>query len=483
MRPGVNITSSSSPPTRNIATRTGTAFMAGIAERGPTDRAVRVRNMTEYERWFGQRLSWTATLYDSVDATLRTGTSEVWVVRVVGPGADKDTVTLDDAGALDAITVESIGAGATDLTAEILAGDAAGTYRIRVALAGATVQTSPDLADNAAAVEWGMLSPYVNVLAVGANDPAVVAATPLAGGDDDRGNVTDVEKEAALALFVRDLGPGQVLYPGATTATMHAALADFAELTKRFAVADLPDSAEVATLTGANDADRAATVNEARIFTVGGPWPEINGVIRGTRRVVPPSAIVAGLMAANDGRTGNPNDPAAGEPAGVARLVLGLTQPAFSDDDYTVLNAAGVNVFRMIDGQAQLYGYRTLVDPEGPDAGWLSAGAARLRMAIEWEADALARPYVFKQIDGRGRLIKQFQGALSGALLHWWDLGALYGATAAEAFIVDVGPAVNTPETIEAGELHARIGIKTSPFAEVVFIDFVKVPITEALAA
>jgi hypothetical protein len=104
-------------------------------------------------------------------------------------------------------------------------------------------------------------------------------------------------------------------------------------------------------------------------------------------------------------------------------------------------------------------------------------------MAIVAQANAIAERYVFKQMDGRGVLIADFGGELSGMLVPFYEAGSLYGTTAQEAFSVNVGAQVNTPETIANGELHAVISLRMSPFAELVVIEIVKVATTEALAA
>jgi hypothetical protein len=68
-------------------------------------------------------------------------------------------------------------------------------------------------------------------------------------------------------------------------------------------------------------------------------------------------------------------------------------------------------------------------------------------------------------------------------LLAYYNAGALFGETPQDAFDVDTSSAVNTIETIAAGEVHATIRVKCSPAAEWVRIDVVKVPVERALVA
>jgi hypothetical protein len=196
---------------------------------------------------------------------------------------------------------------------------------------------------------------------------------------------------------------------------------------------------------------------------------------------VPCAAIEAGLIARNDALF-NPNVPAAGT-NGLSRYATDLSA-RYTDAEYEQLNEGGIDMFRLIYGGVEAYGYRTLVDPDDPDAApWLSLGNARLNMAIVAQADVIAERFVFSVMDGRGRTVAQFGAELRAMLVPFYEADALYGATADEAFYVDVGDQVNTPESIAAGELHAVIEVRMSPFAELVVIEIVKVATTQALAA
>ena len=94
----------------------------------------------------------------------------------------------------------------------------------------------------------------------------------------------------------------------------------------------------------------------------------------------------------------------------------------------------------------------------------------------------LAENYVFAVVDGRLRKIAEFHGQLAGICMRYWQADALYGETSEEAFRVDTGDGVNTPETIADGQLRAVLLLKVAPFAEFVEVQIVKQAITEALA-
>lgn len=325
-------------------------------------------------------------------------------------------------------------------------------------------------------VAWGLVYDAVDVFFREGGAEAYIArvggpaATPT---DDDHTNAVQADWDTALALFTKDLGPGQVLAPGRTTDPIYEALADHAEATNRVALLDGADTATLATLTTA-----AAGITDSRRAALFAPWYIAPGVAGGSERTIPPSAVLAGLIARSDANTGNPNQAAAGI-NGQARYVTGVTH-SWADSDREDLNDAGVNVGRNIRGAIQNYGFRTLANAV-TDEAWVQLSKARTHMAIIARGEAIAERYVFAQIDGKGLKASEYQGELTGMLLGFYNLGALYGDTPEEAFLVDVGSEVNTPERIADGELRAVLAVRTSPFAELVTLEVVAVPTTEAI--
>lgn len=477
--PGTQIVSRAAPPSGAGPSQTGTWHVAAIAERGPTDSPRRLLNLSDYDKHFGTNRIFTQR--DAVEAHFRGGGSEVNFLRIVGPAATKATVALPGAAAALSLSVDSIGEGPVPF---LVAVDIFGaSFVLRVIDAGVSIQTSPPLLTPADAVAWAASSPYIQIRATGAAQPVATAAggVAIAGGADDRAAIADVHRVAGINRIPKGDGPGQVSIPGATTTAAHTGLAAHALANNRFPLMDLVNSAAEADLIAAVDAFRAAATDDEEgysFFTEG--WHTIPGVTVGTTRVVPPSAIVSALMAKNDALTGNPNQPAAGID-GIPSYSLGLARANWSDEARGRLNAAGVNVFRFKGGANRLYGYRTAANVNGPSAPWLNAANARLRMAIQADADALAEPFVFKQITKTK--IAEYQGVLTGMLLEYYKMGALFGDSPEEAFIVDTGPGVNTPERISQRRLSAVMGLRMSEFAEIVYMEFVKVPVSEVLAA
>jgi len=448
----------------------------GAAEKGSLTSAKMVRNMTEFERFYGTRQSY-SILWDSLETFFRVGGSKAYVARVAGSAAVTAFRTLADASAGISLRIEAKNAGlwGNALSAAVVAGSQTGEFVIVVTHSTlGEVDRSPSVVDQAAAVNWSINSDWVSVtIPAGASalDPAVASAATLSGGLDDNVGITDAQRQTALGLFPRSLGAGQVSMPGNTTGANRTAILAHARANNRQALLD-----------GADSPSRSALVTEGNGLqgdeygALFAPWIRVPGVAGGLPKTVPASAAAAGLMARSDGFN-SPNIPAAGA-NGQVHYALDVSQPAWTDADRELLHLAGVNVFRVIDGNVTLYGYRTLARPSG-DTSWLQLNNQRLRLKITAEAENVAESFLFDQIDGRGRKVAEFQGALTGLLLGYYTDGALYGEIPDEAFSVDTGTAVNTPTTLAQGQLRAVITLKMSPHAELVVIEIVKIAITE----
>jgi hypothetical protein len=488
-RPGSLVVNRASPPPRNVPTATDMLFAAGTSDKGPL-RPITVISLQDFINNFGSRQTY-SVLYDSMEAYFREGGVRATISRVVGPAAVIASVTLDGsaAGGPTSLTVSAKGPGAygNTLRITVTGGGTTNPYTITVSdtILG-TLEVSPSLADQNAAVAWSQNSAWVDItLGAEASNPVAVSNAALTLGADDRLNIVDANWLTALNRFTRDLGPGQVAVPGRTTLVGQQQIRDHAAANNRFALVDLPDSPTVATLTAAAIALRGANDRWAAAFA---PWCVIPGLVPGTTRIIPPSTVVAGKIAANESKGGSPNKPSAGYPDGALNYVTGLSQVAYdsgSGVDVTrdAMYSAGVNQIASRYGVLEVFGWRTLTDELGANQDWLNAGNARLNMAITAQALAIAENYILDEIDGEGRLFKSFQGDLTGMLMTFYTKGSLYGKSPEEAFQVNVDNTVNTPATIANRELHAVIACRMSPDAELVFVEVVKVPTTQVLAA
>lgn len=476
-RPGTHVVISDDARPGGAILDTGQAFFVGVAERGPAA-AVRVASMREYSATFGQR-SGGSLLADAVAAYFGEGGSTLYVSRVIGAGAAAAS------GSFGGMTAQATSPGAwgnaVTLTAEaatasdglVRAGDA---VAIVVSYQGQAVERSSALDSAAAIAAWSQRSSYVRLTAGSSDDPPEAATTTtLAGGSNGTVTIGYDAIATALGQFGHGLGPGQVAAPGLTSAPVRQALREHADFHRRCALLDLPDSPDPLVLA----AEAALAYGEvgSRFSAHWAPWIRYRGSVAGLELTVPYSAVQAGIIARADAATGNPNQPAAGV-NGVHRNGLGLTQD-WDDITREGLNEAAVNLAKVIYGQVRTYGYRSASGPD--DTLWVWLGGGRVVMAIAWRAEAVAENYVLSQVDGRRQVLAKLESDLRGICLDFYTAGALYGETPEEAFAVDTGPQINTDSTIAAGELHAVIYLRTSPSAEWLVLDIVKVAPDRAL--
>lgn len=487
-RPGVTLETREFPPPLSFPTDVGVGFMVGITQSGPAFPGPQdaVHNMTEFvNKWMpsGRAFAAGTKMYDSADGFFNEGGYELYVGRVTGGAALAAEVAIPG-GAGDAFTASAVGVGdyangwlivvqdnGDDTTIPV------GTWRFRVTRADGTIlEQSPIFSDKPSALAWAATARYMRLLDDVDPGPPTSGSYALAAGALDLAGVDNGSWAAAFDGLVADLGPGQVSAPGATTDPIHQLLADHGLTHNRNPVPDYPDTAVLPTLHASQAAITDTTGKRSRFSAGFTPWVRISD-----NRVVPPSGLVMGAIARNDGSGLSPNEPTAGQ-NGILRSALGLTQ-TFSGDEREELNEDGINVIRQQYGQIKIYGYRTTADPL-TDKRWISFGNSRMHRLVSAQAAEVGERFVLRQIDGKGILLSQLKGALIGEVcLPLFNAGSLFGDTTSEAFSVDVGPTVNTAETLANNEIHAVITLRMSPFGEEVVIEIVKLLVTEEIAA
>ena|SRR5215469_974556 len=478
-RPGVAVVLQDIPSPVSFPINTGTWFVAGTSDRGPSTQAMLINGLDQFIQVYGVRQSY-SVLYDALETFFREGGSRVYVARVVGPAASVGTLALKDNAAATSLNANAFGAGAwsANYKVGVVNGVGAGTYQIQVTdINNNVLEQSSDLGDQGSAVAWSQYSNYIRItLGASALLPIAVAPAPLSAGNDDRNNITDTQYANALALFDPSLGPGQVSIPGRTSSTAYNQVKAHVEANGRVGLLDLPDSSTVATL------QAAAAGVVSRFCAAFTPWTVIPGLTAGTTRTAPPCAFIAGLCSRNDPTLGT-NQPAAGN-YGNSQYVTDLSQPDWNDTNRTTLNSSSCNVIRRMFGGIRNYGWRSLTNAVS-DASWIDFGNARFYCDLVAELDQIGENYIFSEIDGpTGVTISSFHNSLAANLMGHYAAGELFGATSDQAFTVDTGPSVNTPQSLANNELHAKCTICMSPFAEYVVINISKIQVTQqALAA
>lgn len=285
---------------------------------------------------------------------------------------------------------------------------------------------------------------------------------------------------SALALFGSELGPGQLACPEETAGSAsQTTMLAHCVANNRVALFDAGNGDSVTAMTALGAGIPGTNTEYGAGF---GPWvtvPAPAGVVGGSARQVPASAVIAALCARVD-KFGNPNRAAAGRDYPL-QYATGFVTSLTKANLVTLLDG-GWNGMAEIFGVLENYGFQTAID-QGPDNPYWQFNCSRTRMAIAAKAAALAEPFVFRPIDGRQRLQAALKGTLEGMLLSLFNVDALFGSTPAEAFSVTVGSSVNTTDTIAQGELHAVAEVRYSMHAKAVLIDLVTVPLSQNLVA
>jgi phage tail sheath protein FI len=487
--PGEQVTFADAPQPRSAPTNTGQAFFVGETERGPLA-PVLCKSFADFQQFLGARLT-TSYLSDAAEAFFREGGAALYVSRASASSAVAAFANLADSVPATTLVVTAKGPGTYGNNFRAIvqtntddASIPVGSVRIVIQESGVTVETSPVFADKQSILDWAAAAAQTVTITsgVGTGMPVRVASpgTALAGGTSPA--TADADFQAALDRLVSSLGPGQVAMPGHTTDTRHLQLVNHALANQRHALLDLPNTATVATVTASAQAADAAPNKAGRWASAYWPWAIAPGLTPFSTRIIPWSAIQAGMCAKVDA-AGNPNVPVAGVQNGAAQWATGISQDTsvIGDTNRGSLNDNGVNVVMMILGTPTTWGNRTL-RTFSEDPTWLQASGSRLAMAIAALGGAIMLGYVHGQIDGKRVMQGHMQSDLGGMLGALFDDGALYGNTPDEAYAVNAGPSINSLANLALGKVKASLSFKASPGADQVTLELVRVALTQGVS-
>jgi hypothetical protein len=479
----------------NQQSPTAAAFVVGIADRGPTT-PIQVLDFIDFQTKFGSRNATAAVLSDSVEAMFAEGTTIMYVARVIGPGATYGSVqAVDRAGSPSPtmlLTAKWAGVQSSNISYSIAAGTVANSFDVLVydtaaynpSLPVETYRDNLSVANAVAAIN-AVSSYLVGTDSVSPNTgttayPAIVTNIPLSSGNDDRTNAVDANWATALNSFPATLGAGLLLAPGRYTSSAHLGQMAAAVSQSRFAYLDtapLPAAADITAL-ALGDSGGTGYTDPGDSGLVIGPWVTIPPAPGGSvPRQVPQSATLAGRTAAVDALFGHSNQAPMGF-YGSYIFANGLVGPGFIESDRITINGrqgttGGCIARSTPQARCQVFGFRTV------STAMRSYFAANIRetLRLKRALSDIGDSFVGREIDGQGSVFTDFANAIGLVLLQSYQGGALYGATPALAFGVDVGQTVNTPATVQAGIIKARVWFVPSPTGERVQIELVRNPI------
>lgn len=478
--PGVNvITTALGDIATPLPDESGTFFVAGLAERGPVDRAIVVRGLADFEAIYGARASY-SHLYDSVRCYFEEGGSQAYIARVVGAGASTGTVTLMDRAtepvATLTITAGSAGSWSENIDVVVEEGASPGTVLVSVQINGEVVEQYNNNATINDILDRFKGSPNVNVANAGSvtvapdNLPALGKYT-LTAGSDDRMSVTTETYVKALEMFTPGLGDGAVAIPGLGD-SVHAGLVAHAESHNRIALLSSEMDVSVAELKA-----QAGAINSefAGLFA---PWLPISDNGGGTR-VVPPEGMVAGRRSIAHEQEGAHRAPAG--QMGISRSASGV-YTEYTANQANDLDNAKVSVIRLINGNVRLYGWRSLSN-DIANFGYLHHRDVLNRIVVQ--SEVALEEYVFAPIDAQGATLARVGSSLTAIMEKMRIEGAFYarienGEEVDPGYVVISDSSINTTASVAQNKIRAKVLVRIVPLGAMIELTISKVALTSA---
>lgn len=191
------------------------------------------------------------------------------------------------------------------------------------------------------------------------------------------------------------------------------------------------------------------------------PWINVDnptGSKGNTTINVPPSGHMAGVWARTDGERGVHKAPANEIVRGALDVETNITKA-----EQGLLNPIGINCIRPFGTQGiRVWGARTL----SSNTDWRYINVRRLFNTIETAIMNGTSFAVFEPNDQK--LWEGLKRTVSSYLRGQWRDGALFGATADQAFYVKCDDETNPPDSIDEGKVVVEVGIAPVKPAEFV---------------
>jgi uncharacterized protein len=203
------------------------------------------------------------------------------------------------------------------------------------------------------------------------------------------------------------------------------------------------------------------------------PWLKVSNPAAtngDTEIMVPPSGHMAGIWARTDDTRGVWKAPANEVIRGALDVEMNITKA-----EQGTLNPIGINCIRPFGTRGiRIWGARTLAS----DTDWTYINVRRLFNMIETTIMNGTQYAVFEPNDQK--LWEGLKRTVNAFLRGLWRDGALFGATAEQAFYVKCDSETNPPESIDLGKVVVEIGIAPVKPAEFVIFRVTQIKETSA---
>lgn len=198
------------------------------------------------------------------------------------------------------------------------------------------------------------------------------------------------------------------------------------------------------------------------------PWISISNPLADGQLLVPPSGHIAGIYSRVDDLRGVHKAPANESIRGALALERELT-----DADQGTLNDVGINVIRRFpDIGILVWGARTIAPPSRTQ--WRYLNVRRLVIYLEKSIQIGTQFAVFEPNDLSLR--KKIERMVTEFLTRVWRSGALFGATAQEAFRVRADEELNPQDVRALGQLIVEVIVVPTVPAEFIVFQIVQDP-------
>ncbi len=499
---------------------TSVAAFVGFTEQGPVGQAVRVTNWTQYQDTFGGfiRNGYTplavygffqngggncfvvrvggepVSTAAQLALTARGGTQESlrFISKLPGSAGNQISIEITDEAAPDAEAPAEAAEGKEGASAESSGGgdSEGGRFRVTITAAGQPPEVFENLTlrrgddryavDVINATENGSIfvqledlqprgvsvanrQPGAGTYALVEGSETVTALLPsdFQGDVAAREGVDGLEAIDDITMIVvpdlmRAYEDGLLDAEGVIS-VQKGILAHCERMENRVAILDTPP--------GLSPQEMEQWRAQANLVTDGGygalyyPWIKVDDPASQGSIFIPPSGHVAGVWSRTDTRRGVHKAPANEELMGVIGIEQDLTHAELG-----TLNVQSVNCIRSFPGRGvRIWGARSLAEASSE---WRYINVRRLINYIKGSIEQGTQWVPFEPNDQA--LWARVRRDVTAFLTRTWGQGALFGATASDAFYVKCDSETNPPEVIDAGMMVCEIGVAPVKPAEFV---------------
>lgn len=483
--PGVVIsTSVRTGPSTATVRESSQLFVVGLASRGPSDEAVLVQSIAEFESMFGDYRS-DSYLHPTVETFFEEGGTQAYVARAVGANATVGQLVINSSGsACITLTANGPGAWSADVDAEVVVSGNFSKlnlyYDNTLVYTTGNCSTSSQMAGrvNSSTVATRYVSASIQSTSL---LPTALAVTALAAGNSQEASVTAATYVDALSLFNDALGTGAVVCPEVSNddAAVRTGLLEHANAYSRIAIMHGGSSATVAQIKALALTLQADESSEHGALYY--PWITVPSGVAGVSRTIPADGYVAAKRAVAHNQTG-PQLPAAGL-ISTAKFVSGTSvevDKIIGDD----LDENYVNAIRVIQNTVRIYGARSL---SSDTENFRYITQQDVVNTIVTECYRSLEDLVFSTIDGRNTIFANIEARLVVILAGMRDLGALYpafdqnGRQLDNGYTVKCDSGINPAAQLQTGLVKARVGVRVSSVGDKIEIDIVKSNLTSTV--